>query len=151
MKVLVIEDDPNKAEQVISFLKTLFGHGDDVIHKTSYQSGLRQLYSDIFDFVILDMSLPTYDIKPGEDAYKFRHLGGHDILSELKRKKKQAKVVILTQFERFGEGNQFVTLSDIKRILRRDFSENYLTTVSYHPNKTAWQEELTQLIRKHTT
>lgn len=149
MNILVIEDDPNKATQVITYLKDRSSQTDQVVHKTSYQSGLRELYSGSYNIVILDMSLPTYDIKPGEDAYKFRHLGGQDILSELKRKGRSAKVIILTQFERFGEGDQFVALSDIKAIMRKEFSENYLATISYHPNKTAWQEELDKLIKKH--
>ncbi|MDP1800842.1 MAG: response regulator [Bacteroidota bacterium] len=147
MKILVIEDDPNKALQVISFLRE---HNSDheITHKKSYQSGLSEIYENTFDFVFLDMSLPTYDITPGEDAYKFRHLAGHDILSEIKRKKKSAKVIIVTQFERFGEGKQFISLKDLKMILRKDFTENYIATISYHPGRTSWKEELSSLITK---
>jgi len=147
MKILVIEDDPNKAQQIISFLK------EDpkisvIVYKKSYQSGLKELYESNFDFVLLDMSLPTYDINPGEDAYKFRHIAGYDILNELKRKKKSAKVIIMTQFERFGEGAQYISLTDLKVILRKEFSENYLVTISYHPGRTTWKEELIKYINK---
>lgn len=145
MKILVIEDDPNKALQVITYLKEI-KPTPYITHKKSYQSGLRELYDDTFDFVLLDMSLPTYDIKSGEDAYKFRHLAGHDILAEIKRKKKSAKVIIVTQFERFGEGKQFISLKDLKKILRRDFSDNYKETISYLPNSTSWKEELSKIL-----
>ena len=147
MKILVIEDDPNKASQVISFLKER-DSAPEVIHKRSYQSGLKELYENSYDFVLLDMSLPTYDIKPGEDAYKFRHLAGYDILAEIKRKKKSAQVIIVTQFERFGEGKQFISLKDLKTALRKEFYENYKETISYHPSNTAWKQELSKFINK---
>jgi len=147
MKILIIEDDPNKAQQIITFLSEDLKISE-IIYKKSYQSGLKELYKNNFDFVLLDMSLPTYDINPGEDAYKFRHIAGYDILNELKRKNKTAKVIIMTQFERFGEGKQYISLSDLKMILRKEFSENYLVTISYHPGRTSWKEELFKHINK---
>ncbi len=145
MKILIIEDDPNKAQQVISYLHERNMYAE-ITHKKSYQSGLKELLTGMFDFVLLDMSLPTYDINPGEDAYKFRHLAGYDILAEIKRKKKAAKVIIVTQFERFGEGKQFISLKDLKANLRRDFTENYIEIISYHPGRTSWKEELNKHI-----
>ena len=147
MEILLIEDDPNKAQQIILFLK------EDLIssaitYKRSYQSGLKELYENNFDLVLLDMSLPTYDISPGEDAYKFRHIAGYDILFELKRKRKFAKVIIMTQFERFGEGKQYISLTDLKMILRKEFPDNYLVTIFYHPGRTTWKEELIKYINK---
>ncbi|WP_416865761.1 MAG: response regulator [Imperialibacter sp.] len=147
MKVLVIEDDPNKATQVLNFLNELESISS-VAHKRSYQSGLKELYDSEYNLVLLDMSLPTYDIRPGEDAYKFRHLAGHDILSEIKRKKKLARVIIVTQFERFGEGRQYISLKDLRMTLRLDFPESYVDTISYHPGRTTWKEELVKLIEK---
>lgn len=150
MNILLIEDETNKANQILQYLS----HHDinpEVVHRRSYQSGLSEIYDRDFDLIVMDMSLPTFDIEPGEDAYKFRHIGGHDILAELKRKRRKARVVVLTQFERFGEGNQFIALKDLKRVMRRDFSDNYLETISYHPNKTAWQTELNELIKRKST
>jgi DNA-binding NarL/FixJ family response regulator len=141
MRILIIEDDPNKAEQVIKYINDK-SDKYEIIHKKSYQSGLKELLGNNFDFVLLDMSLPTYDIKQGEDAYKFRHLAGYDILAELKRKKRFAQVIIVTQFERFGEGKQFISLKDLKAILRRDFNQNYIETISYHPGRTSWKDDL---------
>lgn len=147
MKILIIEDDPNKAQQIIAFMKEK-SEVSEVLHKKSYQSGLKELLENTFDFVLLDMSLPTYDINPGEDAYKFRHLAGYDILFEIKRKNKSAKVIIMTQFERFGEGKQFISLKDLKMLLRKDFSKNYVGTISYHPGRTTWKEELYKYFQK---
>jgi DNA-binding NarL/FixJ family response regulator len=147
MKILIIEDDPNKAQQILSFLNEDLKISE-ITYKKSYQSGLKELYENNFDFVLLDMSLPTYDINPGEDAYKFRHIAGYDILNELKRKNKIAKVIIMTQFERFGEGKQYISLSNLKMVLRKEFSSNYLVTISYHPGRTTWKEELVKYILK---
>lgn len=147
MKLLIIEDDPNKAHEIINFIKTI---ESDIVwdYKKSYQSGLKELQSNNFDLVILDMSLPTFDVNKGEDAYKFRHLAGQEILNEIKRKAINAKVIILTQFERFGEGKQYITLSDLKLQLRKNYREIYLNTISYQPNKTNWKIELLEIINQ---
>lgn len=144
-KILIIEDDPNKAVQIIEHLNEN-SNDIEIIHRKSYQSGLKELLENTFDFVLLDMSLPTYDVNHGEDAYKFRHLAGYDILYEIKRKGKTARVIIMTQFERFGEGKQYISLKDLKMLLRSKFTENYLETISYHPDRTTWKEDLKKYI-----
>lgn len=145
MKFLVVEDDSNKAKQIADFLDETYV-GCDIILKRSYQSGLKELYSNKFDVALLDMQLPTFDITSGEDGYKFRKLAGIDILSELKRKSHTIKIIIVTQFETFGEGESLVQLSDLKNTLKNQYSTNYLDTVYYNASQSSWKKELKNLI-----
>jgi len=100
-----------------------------------------------FDLVLLDMQLPNFDIKPGEDGYKFRKLAGIDILRELTRKKKKCKVVVITQFETFGEGESYIDLANLKQMLKCEFSSMYIETVFYSPDNSLWQKELLNIIK----
>jgi CheY-like chemotaxis protein len=145
MTFLIIEDDPNKAKQLVEFFQER-DHNDTILMRMSYQSGLKEIFTQHFDFILLDMQLPNFDIKPGEDGYKYRQLAGEDILKELKRKKRKSKVIIVTQFETFGEGDSFITLPDLKRLLKKNYSENYIDTVYYNPSLTVWKADLSKII-----
>ncbi len=147
MKFLIVEDDTNKVRGISAFLKENFPNAQYQIRK-SYQSGLKALYTEIFDIVLLDMQLPTFDIQSGEDGYKFRKLAGMDILQELKRKKKRIRIIIVTQFETFGEGDSYIELSNLKTLLKQEFPENYIDTVYYNPSQSGWKLELRNIIQK---
>lgn len=145
MTFLLIEDDPNKSKQVQEFLEKEFPD-DSVELKRSYQSGLKQILMQEYSLIFLDMQLPNFNIKSGEDGYVFRKTAGRDILSELKRKKKQSKIIIVTQFETFGEGETYIELEDLKKELKSDYSDNYIDTVFYHPSQSIWKSQLLTLI-----
>ncbi len=148
MNYLLIEDDQHKSKQIIDFLKEN-NIVLDIELRRSYQSGLKEIITKNYDLVLLDMQLPNFDIKPGEDGYKFRKLAGIDILKELIRKKKNCKVIVITQFETFGEGEFYIDLKDLKLMLKSEFKNLYIDTVFYSPNNSLWQKELSELIKKH--
>ena len=145
MKALLIEDISLKADKINGFFKENYPNVKVDIFK-SFQSGLRQLFSTTYDLVLLDMSLPTFDIKPGESGYKFRKLGGIDILKEIKRKRNNTKVIIITQWTTFERDQKIVALSDLKKEMLASFDTNYLGTVFYSGQGSKWQEDLKEMI-----
>lgn len=148
MEVLLIEDDQHKSKQIMEFLSYIYPI-IKVNLKKSYQSGLKELLTKDYKLVLLDMQLPNFDITSGEDGYKFRKLAGIDILKELTRKMKNSKVIVVTQFETFGEGENHIELKDLEKILKKEFYLNYLDTVFYSPDNTTWQKGLNQLLTLH--
>jgi len=145
MTVLIVEDDENKALQLRDFV-LLKVKGAELREARSYQSGLRAAIRSRPDLILLDMSMPTYDLSPSEPGGRPRAFAGRDILLELKRKKLPIKVIIVTQFERFGEGDETTTLDELKESLKRESIPNYVGSVYYHPARSDWREELTRLI-----
>ena len=93
------------------------------------------------------MQLPNYDIKSGENGYKHRPLAGLDILREIKRKKIDCKVVIITQYQTFGEDAKFTSLSDWDNSLSEQFSGIYIETIFYNPKTSSWKSDLTSVIK----
>ncbi|MBD3905943.1 response regulator [Chryseobacterium sp. Ch-15] len=146
MKLILIEDDQHKAKQIIQFMSESFTEASIELKK-SYQSGLKELLTHNFDLVLLDMQLPNFDIKPGEDGYKFRKLAGIDIMRELTRKRKNCKIIVITQFETFGEGEFYIDLANLKQMLKSEFSAMYIDTIFYSPDNSLWQKELLELIQ----
>lgn len=144
MNWLLIEDDANKEKQLNDFFHE-YNPDTSVTVKKSYQSGLKEIFLNKYDLIVLDMSLPTFDIQNGEDGYVFRHLAGKDILGEMQRKKISTKVIVVTQFDYFGEGKEHISLEILKENMRKNYS-NYVGTVYYNPSLDNWKKELTTFI-----
>jgi len=85
VKILIIEDDKNKSTQIIERLSSYFTDIDFTV-KRSFQQGVKTLRSSSFDVLLLDMTLPTFDIDINSSGGKIRNFAGMDIL-DVKRLK----------------------------------------------------------------
>lgn len=143
MKILIVENDPNKSVLVETFLKDEFGSENISLEtKKSFQSGLEEILSNVYDFLILDMSLPTFDITGSDDGGETLDRGGEIILQEMERENFKYKSVILTQYEEFGG----VSLNEIDEALKKEFNEFYLGLIYYNTIQVNWQNELKNII-----
>jgi CheY-like chemotaxis protein len=84
MKLLIVEDDDNKQSQISSFLNSQYSDLTLEVAR-SLKSGLKQIRTFNPDLVLLDMTLPTYDVGPDEPGGSTHALGGREFLRELKR------------------------------------------------------------------
>jgi CheY-like chemotaxis protein len=146
-RVLVIEDDTNKAAQIADLIRAEV-KSVEVVLKGSYQSGLREILLSHVDLVCLDMTLPTYDVTAREKGGRTRPYGGRDILRETQRKGRLVPIVVVTQFESFGEGHDTLTLYQLKEQLSKEFSSNYIGTVFYQAAESRWRDELIDYLLK---
>ncbi|MFB5763937.1 hypothetical protein [Paenibacillus medicaginis] len=146
MNILIIEDDENKIKQVTEYLSYSLQFKHSIIIRKSYQSGIKEIMKKEYNFIILDMSLPTFDIIPGGNGGRFRSYAGVDILDEIKRNRLTSKSVVLTQFDVFGEGENKTTLTELINILEESYPDNYLGTVYYNASQSNWKEELRRFI-----
>ncbi|OUS15801.1 hypothetical protein A9Q93_06240 [Nonlabens dokdonensis] len=144
MKGLIIEDDPNKAKKVIGFIEGNFPNINMKL-KISYQSGLKEIFQNQFDFILLDMSLPTYDQNTSSSSGKPRNFGGRDILKEMKRYKKVSEVKILTQYNEFDGGS--ISINELHTQLESKYFEIYRGYIIYNSKRTEWQNELNDFLK----
>ena len=61
MKILLIEDDERKMTHIVGYVSGL-DQKYKIEVKRSYNSGLRAVLSGAYDLILLDMSLPTFDV-----------------------------------------------------------------------------------------
>ena len=85
LRVLLIEDNPGDALLTQETLNDADGSGFDVTHVTILQDGLRLLYEEVFDAVLLDLSLPdahgmdtVTQVRCGLPSIPFVVLSGND-------------------------------------------------------------------------
>ncbi len=147
MKILIIEDDQNKLRQIKECLNEYFST-ISIAEKYSYNTGLNALINSDYDLLILDMSMPTFDITPFETGGRPRIFGGKEILRQMKRKKINTPAIILTQFEKFGEKGKSISLKEVCKELECTYQNNYKGCVYYNAAQNNWRVELIKAIEK---
>jgi CheY-like chemotaxis protein len=115
MRLLLVEDDDNKRLRLLSMLQSVTS---DVDCAASYQGGLKALLRDSYDAVVLDMTLPTFDISEEDDGGRPQALGGRELLRQMKRRRIKSPVVVVTQFDQFGERRDALTRQQLDTELR---------------------------------
>lgn len=147
MKLLIIEDDQNKLKQINDFLREQFPD-IDIVEKYSYNSGIKEIFYNKYDILLLDMTMPTFDISPNETGGRPRIFGGKDILKQMNRRNIKLPVIIVTQFEKFGEGSSKIALADLCEELERSYKECFFGYVYYNAALDKWKDELKENIIK---
>ena len=135
MKVLLIEDTEHKKDLIVSFLKSEFCDIQLELRK-SYNSGLREIIKNQdYALILLDMSLPNYDISLGETGGDFESMAGKFLLQEMYRRDININVAIVTMYKNYTDQEFNTGL--------RDSFKNYLGVVYFNFNDPdSWKNEL---------
>jgi CheY-like chemotaxis protein len=141
MKILLAEDDLHKREQLRAFLR-LYLPSATVVEAKSFRSTVRALRGQPFGLVILDMSMPSYDITDDEDGGRHDPYAGREVLAEMDRYGIETPVIVVTQFDRFGSGERGTTLAELDAMLVAEFSMNYKGFAFFDAMSETWREAL---------
>jgi DNA-binding NarL/FixJ family response regulator len=145
MRVLIVEDDENKRLQVTQAVYEMLPQAV-LAQEKSLQSGLRYARQCRPDLVLLDMTLPNYDAGPDESGGLTHIFGGREFLRQMDRFDLSMPVIVITQFETFGKGEDAIDLPDLDKQLREEHADLYVGVVYYHAAISGWKEELKKLI-----
>lgn len=140
-KVLLVEDDENKRQRVMHAVNGAYPD-TEIVEARSLRGAEDALDAGDIALVILDMSIPMFDISAEEDGGSFQATGGQELLRYMKRYKRQLPVVVLTQFSTFGKDKAARTLEQIDTQLRDEFGPLYLGAIYYDTASDAWQRQL---------
>jgi len=146
MNILLIEDHPYKQGKILAFLTETFPEAT-VVTRNSYNSGLRELVNNnsVYDLVLLDISMPIYDISPEENGGEFLPMAGKLILKEMFLREIPTKAIVVTMHGSFEDGTR---LDQLHKALLREFKDNYAGHVYFAPTSTEWKNQLENLIKK---
>ncbi|WP_106391943.1 response regulator [Enhygromyxa salina] len=145
MTILIIEDDPNKLKQLASHVRETM-RSAEIVEASSYQSGLKAILADKYDLCILDMTMPNYEAKTSAEGGRQRPFAGRDILREVKRKSISVPIVVVTQFDTFGQGRKVLKRDELARELRKTFTDIFCGMIYYSASRTDWKKQLTRVL-----
>ncbi len=141
MKILIVEDDSFKIEDLKEHIKNKISNCIITVKK-SYQSACDAALSDYFDLLLLDMSIPTFDITNNEKGGDTLKNGGELIMRELTEEGIPFEAVIISQYETFNQE----TVEQIDTRLENQFGPHYHGWIKYSTRNNDWQEKLTKII-----
>lgn len=142
MKILCMEDQEDKYQHIDSVLR----HNGirQIFWEKNCQSGLMRLLKDDFDYLLLDMSMPLSDVDYKKES--FDSFAGLSVLQEIKRKKYNIKVVIVTGFNDFERGKKIITMDELESEIKQKYNEYYVGHIKYDSTSIEWQKNLMQIL-----
>lgn len=141
MKILLVEDDEHKMNDIINHLSSLHKKFEIKTAK-SVESGVQAAYDDHFDLILLDMTIPNFDITEKSDGGKSFKNGGELIVRELLDEGIEFCCAVITQYETFNNE----TIDQISQRIKQVCGKNYYGYVKYSTNNDSWKGNLKELI-----
>jgi CheY-like chemotaxis protein len=142
-KILIVEDEQRKLENIKEFLKKEFPE-IEYVDRRSYISATKEIFEHYqeYDIILLDMSMTTYDVSADESGGVPEPLAGANILDTMFLMDISTKVIVVTMYESFV-GKK---LSDFDIELKNTYPDNYIGYVFFSYQKTDWQIKLKNYI-----
>jgi response regulator of citrate/malate metabolism len=145
MKILIIEDDELKHQHLNRYVDSIVSNATFTWMK-SYQTGLKEILSNEYDLILLDMSMHVYEKTAKESGGSFETYAGKMILNEIDLNNIKTKVIVVTGYDVYSDGK---TLEKLKDELRSEFGDFYIDTVYFIGSEDKWKSELSLLINEH--
>ncbi len=144
MKVLIVEDDPFKSRRIQEYLRLIVA--DAYIEKAySLHEAVNLLYNEVFDFVVLDMAIPSHSSHNGTSDVYSQPVGGLDILLYLAFDGRSERIMILTQYPTVEYNRVHVPLNRLLVALSADGINN-VDDVVWFSEDELWQDRLKKFI-----
>jgi DNA-binding NarL/FixJ family response regulator len=140
MRILLIEDHPLKQNQICRFIQENIANVE-IVTKNSYISGLKELIRNYnnYDVLLLDISMPNYDISPEDSGGDWMPMAGKNILKEMYLRDIPTKAIVITMHGSFDDGTN---IADLDSEMQREFADNYIGYVFYSQINESWKGKL---------
>lgn len=146
-RVLVVEDEDPKLRHVEGRLRAeLPGSAIDVCR--SVNTAIDYLENRVPDLILLDMSLPTFDVTKDEGGGRPQGFGGVEVLRYLSFMEIETKVIVITGYEAFPKGDAQVNLSDLEQELVEEFPTTISAVLRFNSAYDLWKVELHEALLK---
>lgn len=145
--IYIIEDSPLKARKISELIGSIVVN-EEIKILGSFQTGLKEIEKLSPKLIVLDMTLPTFDRVPNGREGRLRALGGYDLMKKMQYKKLVSKVVVLTQLESFGDGEEEISFEEVTLRCKRDFPDFFIDSIFFEQTGSAWESALIAIIER---
>lgn len=142
MNLLIVEDEEPKREAILAAVSSRFVWSS-VATAHSVRSAIQRIRECCPDLLLLDMSLPTFDISPGEPGGRPQGEGGIEVLRFLDMSEINISTIVVTGYDAFRKKDgQRIGFEKLGMELRNDFPLFFKGLVHFDPIRGVWTNEL---------
>ena len=145
MKILVVEDEAPKREHICTFLQSTWPDADVETAK-SVRTGIEAILHGGVELLILDMSLPTFEVSANESGGRPQNFGGAEIMRYMDLYDIEIPVIVVTAYEAFSKAGQPIDHESLNEQLARDHPRFYKGLIYYNSLFAEWKKELESLV-----
>lgn len=146
MNVLLVEDDEFKAADITKVLADSLPSAS-VQRATSVTSALREITNESFSLIVLDMSLPTFDLSGPGGGGSPQGQGGLEVLRLARRLGNNSPFVVVTQYPDIEIDGRYFKLPVASNALRTRFGVDVKACILYEFDGVAWRGPLHGYLR----
>lgn len=141
MDLLLVEDDDFKATDIGKVILELW-RDCELTKVTSVTAALRILSEREFHLIVLDMSLPTFNMSGPGGGGSPEGQGGIEVLRLAKRLGQRPSVIIVTQYPDIEIDGRALSLVDAPKVLSQRFDLSIRACIPYEFDSNTWRREL---------
>lgn len=147
MYVLLVEDEDPKRRHLCGYLRQLLP-GLELGEARSVRSALLSLETRVPDLMILDMSLPTFDIGPSEGGGRPQGFGGLELMRNMALEDIECPVVVVTGYEAFAKAGGQVGLESLGDEIRASHPKIFKGLLHFNSAYGDWQAGLARVCQQ---
>lgn len=150
ISILIVEDEEPKRVHIENFLLTL-GIENNFREAQSVNSALYELENNLPDLLLLDMSLPTFDIGDRESGGRPQGFGGLEILRHMSMANLICPTIVITGYEAFLREEGPFDLSQLRDELEIEFPHFLKGVLHYNSTYAEWKNQLSKVLNEYGT
>lgn len=144
--ILLVEDEAYKREHISALVKEAFVCEIEAVR--SVKSALDFIEEVLPTLMILDMSLPTYEIVDRERGGRPQGYGGREVLRFMEMEDFFVPTIVITGYDAFPDSGGSVGLETLTEELCEEFPVNLKAVLRYDSTSSGWRTELLNVISK---
>ncbi len=147
MRILIIEDEHDKREKIKKQVEVLIGTEAVIEERESLRGGLKAILSlSDLDLILLDMSMPSFDLTDEFGSEYPESFAGIEIMSQMKLREINVPVLVVTQYKSFEKGS--VSLEDLIEKMTKEFKPFFKGTIYYDSILEGWKKQLSDYLEE---
>jgi CheY-like chemotaxis protein len=145
LKLLLVEDEDPKRRNILTELAKILPSAT-IVEARSVNAALYRLRNDTYDLALLDISLPSFDVGPGEPGGRPQGFGGIEVLRSMDRYTLDVPVIVITAYEAFPSAGKQINLDTLNAELLKAHPRIFRGLVFYNSVFSTWSDNLRKLI-----
>jgi CheY-like chemotaxis protein len=147
MNILLVEDEAPKQEHIASAIFDVWPNVEIRVAR-SVRSAIDEMQKSRPDLLLLDMSLPTFDVGPTESGGRPQNFGGSEILRYMDLYDLHVPTVVVTAYEAFTKAGRSIDHKSLHDELSERHPLSYRGLIYYNSLFSEWRALLSTIISK---